>query len=156
LLGFACYYSDFSDFFLSSWIDTFLMTMDEWVALLAITHRFKFAAAEWRAQREIFEHSIALDPITRISLAENHSVPTAFIVPALEDLVRRPGPLPVREIANLSGEMVARLGVAREKYLRESSRMFASGTWLKRVAHDIVRQLWPTEGVHSICRCIVE
>jgi hypothetical protein len=48
----------------------------------------------------------------------------------------------------LSGGMVARLGSARERYLRESSRMFASEKWLKRVAHDIVKQrLWPTEEV---------
>ena len=52
-----------------------------------------------------------------------------------------------REIAHLSGEMVARLGVARERYVRQSSKMFASEAWLKRVAHDIVKQLWPTEEV---------
>jgi hypothetical protein len=139
-----------SDVFLSSWLDSFVMSTEEWVALLSITHRFRFIEAKFRAQREIFEHSIALGPVARISLAEKHSVPTTFIVPALEDLVRRPEPLLERDIANLSGEMVARLGDAREKYLRESSRMFASETWLKRVAHDIVKQLWrPTrEGLN--------
>jgi hypothetical protein len=95
----------------------------------------------------VFERSISLDLVTRISLAEKHSVPTTFIVPALEDLIRRPEPLLEREIANLSGEMVARLGVARERYLRQSSRAFASEKWLKRVAHDIVTQLWTTEEV---------
>ena len=122
------------------------MTIEEWVALLSITHRFKFEAAEYRAQREIFEVSAALSPVARISLAEKHTVPTTFIVPALEDLVRRPEPLLESEIGDLSAEVVARLGVARERYLRESSRMFASETWLKRVTHDIVEQLWP-EGV---------
>ena len=125
------------------------MPIGKWVALLAITHRFRFIEAEYRAQREVFERSSSLDPgpVTRISLAEKHTVPTTFIVPALEDLVRRPEPLLEREIADLSGEMVARLGSARERYLRESSRMFASEKWLKQVAHDIVKQLWPPEEV---------
>ena len=123
------------------------MSIGKWVALLSITHRFRFTEAEYRARREIFERSTSLDPVERISLAEKHSVPTTFILPALEDLIRRPGPLLEREIADLSGEMVARLGVGREKYLRQSSKMFASEKWLKRVARDVVKQLWPTEEV---------
>jgi len=123
------------------------MAIGKWVALLAITHRFRFTEVEYRARREVFERSISLDLVARISLAEKYSVPTTFIVPAIEDLVRRPEPLFEREIANLSGEMVARLGVARERYVRESSKMFASEKWLKRIAHDIVNQLWPTEVV---------
>lgn len=123
------------------------MPIRKWVALLAITHRFKFSEAEYRARREVFERSSSLDPVTRISLAEEHSVPTTFIVPALEDLIQRSEPLLEREITNLSSEMVAHLGIARERYLRQSSRAFASEKWLKRVAHDIVMQLWPTEEV---------
>lgn len=123
------------------------MHIGKWVALLAIAHRFRFTEAENRARREVFERSISLDPVAKISLAEKHSVPTTFIIPTLEDLVRRPEPLLEKEIEYLSGEMVSRLGVAREKYVRQSSRMFASVTWLKRVAHDIVKQLWPTEEV---------
>jgi hypothetical protein len=121
------------------------MATGNWVDLLAITHRFGFTEAESRARREVFERSSSLDLVTRISLAEKHSVPTTFIVPALEDLVRRPEPLLETEIAKLSGDMVARLGVARERYMRESSRVFASEKWLKRVAHDTVNQVWPTE-----------
>src|SRR6266849_7213917 len=116
------------------------MSIGKWVALLAITHRFRFTEAEYRARREVFERSISLDLLTRISLAEEHSVPTTFIVPALEDLIRRPEPLLETEIANLSGEMVAHLGIARERYLRQSTRAFASERWLKRVAHDIVKE----------------
>lgn len=138
--------SDFS-FFLSSWQESFSMPVGKWVALLAIAHRFRFIEAEYRARREVFERSISLDAVSRISLAEKYCVPTTFVVPALEELVRRPQPLLEREIAHMSGEMVARLGVSRERYLRQSSRMFASETWLKRVAHDIVKQLWPTEEV---------
>jgi hypothetical protein len=123
------------------------MPIGKWVALLAITHQFRFTAAESRARREVFERSISLDLVTRISLAQKHSVPTTFIVPTLEDLIRRQEPLLEQEIANLSGEMVARLGVARERYLRQSSRAFASEKWLKRVAQDIVKQLWSTEEV---------
>jgi hypothetical protein len=134
-------------FFYEGWQESFSMPIGKWVALLAITHRFRFTEAEYRARREVFERSISLDLVTRISLAEKHSVPTSFIIPALEDLVRRPEALLEREIANLSGEMVARLGVGREKYLRESSKMFASEKWLKRVAHDIVKKLWPSEEV---------
>ena len=121
------------------------MPVGKWVALLAITHRFRFTEAEYRARREVFERSISLDPVGRISLAEKHSVPTSFIVPALEDLVRRPEPLLEVEIVNISSEMVARLGVARERYLRQSSRAFASEKWLKQVAQDIVKELWPSE-----------
>ncbi|KAF8491835.1 hypothetical protein F5888DRAFT_1807112 [Russula emetica] len=134
-------------FFYEGWQESFSMPIGKWVALLAIAHRFRFIEAEYRAQREVFDRSISLDLVTRISLAEKHSVPTTFIVSTLEDLVRRPEPLLKRDIANLSGEMVARLGVARERYLRQSSRMFASQPWLKRVAHDIVKQLWPTDEV---------
>ena len=119
----------------------------KWVALLAIACRFRSTEAEYRARREIFERSISLDPATRISLAEKYSVPTTFIVPTLAYLVRRPEPLLEREIVDLSGEMVARLGVARERYLRQSSWMFACEAWLKRIAHDIVKQLWPAEEV---------
>jgi len=134
-------------FFYEGWQENFSMPIGKWVALLAITHRFRFIDAEYRARREVFERSTSLDPDTRISLAEKCSVPTTFIVPALEDLVRRPEPLIEREIADLSGEMVARLGSARERYMRKSSKMFASEKWLKQIAHDIVKQLWPTEEV---------
>ena len=123
------------------------MPVGKWVALLAIAHRFRFIEAEYRARREVFERSISLDAVSRISLAEKHSVPTTFVVPALEELVRRPQPLLEREIAHMSSEMVARLSVSRERYLRQSSRMFASETRLKRVARDIVKQLWSTEDV---------
>jgi len=134
-------------FFYESWQEDFSMPIEKWVALLAITHRFRFTEVEYRARQEVFERSFSLDPVTRISLAEKHSVPTTFIIPALEELVRRPEPLLERDIADLSGDMVARLGVAREKYLRQSSRMFASETWLKRVAHKIVKKLWHPEEV---------
>ena len=132
---------------LSSWRESFSMPVEKWVALLAITHRFRFTEAEYRARREVFERSISLDLVTRISLAEKYTVPTTFIIPALEDLVRRPEPLLEIEIVNLSSEMVALLGVARERYLRQSSRAFASERWLKRVAHDIVKELWSVEEV---------
>ena len=101
--------------------------------LLSIAHRFRFTEAEYRARREVFERSISLDPVARISLAEKHSVLTIFVVPALEELVRRTQPLLEREIAHISSETVARLSVSRERYLRQSSRMFASETWLKRL-----------------------
>lgn len=101
------------------------MPVGKWVAPLAIACRFRSTEAEYRARREIFERSISLDPATRISLAEKYSVPTTFIVPTLAYLVRRPEPLLEREIVDLSGEMVARLGVARERCLRQSSWMFA-------------------------------
>jgi hypothetical protein len=128
------------------------MPIARWIALLAITHRFKFTEAEVRARREVFEGSGSrrLAPVNRISLAEKHAVPVSFIIPALEDLVRRPEPLTEKEVGDLSGEMVARIGVAREKYVRESSRMFASETWLKRVAHDIVMSVWCAEEAASV------
>ena len=46
------------------------MPIAKWVALLAITHRFRFTEAEYRARREVFERSISLDLVTRIFLAE--------------------------------------------------------------------------------------
>lgn len=106
-------------------------------------HRFKFTEAQSRARAEVFEGSGGriLSFVKRISLAEKHSVPLSYIVPALGDLVRRPGPLDETEVVRLSGEMVARIGVSRERYTRESSTMFASETWLKRVTHDIVRSI---------------
>jgi len=83
--------------------------------------------------------------VKHISLAEKHAVPISFILPALEDIVRHPEPLDEKEVGNLSGETVARIGVARERYVRESVRMFASEAWLKRVAHDIVKSVWHAE-----------
>jgi hypothetical protein len=127
------------------------MPIAKWVALLAIAHRFKFAEVEFRARREVFQGTgtYLLDPVTQVSLAEKHAVPTLFIVPALEDLVRRPEPLQEKEVGNLSGEMVSRIGVARERYVRESSRMFASEAWLKRIGHDIVTSVWCIEPAPS-------
>ena len=115
-----------------------------WIALLAITHRFKFTEAEARARREVFESTggRTILPVARVSLAEEHAVPTSFIIPALEDIVRRAEPLDEKEVVKLSSEMVARIGVAREKYVRESSRAFASKNWLKQVAHNIVESVW--------------
>lgn len=123
------------------------MVIANWVALLAIAHRFKFTDAEARARREVFEgkDSSLLSSVKKISLAEKHAVPISFIIPALEALVRRPKPLDKREIGKLSGEMVARLGVARERFVRESSRMFANEIWLDGVAHDIVQSVWCAE-----------
>jgi hypothetical protein len=127
------------------------MPIAKWVALLAISHRFKFAEVEFRARREVFQGTgtYLLDPVTQVSIAEKHVVPTTFIVPALEDIVRRPDPLQENEVVNLSGEMVSRIGVARERYVRESSRMFASEAWLKRIAHDIVKSVWYIEEAPS-------
>jgi len=58
--------------------------------------------------------------VKRISLAKRHSVQLSYIIPALEDLVRRPEPLNEIEVLKLFGEMVTRIGVAREIYVRES------------------------------------
>jgi hypothetical protein len=120
------------------------MPITNWVALLSITHRYKFTEAELRARREVFEgtDSSILGPVKKICLAKVHSVPIRFIIPALEDLVQRPKPLDEEEIVNLPSKMVARIGVAREKYVRESSRAFASKNWLKQVAHNTVKSVW--------------
>lgn len=128
-----------------SWQEGFAMSISNWVALLSIAHRFKVTDAESRARREVFQRSPSLDPVKRLFLAEKHSVPISFIIPALEDLVRRPQPLQKKELGNLSREMIARLCTARERYVRESSRMFVSEPWLKQVASNIVKSLWPNE-----------
>ena len=127
-----------------SWKEGFSMPISNWVALLSIAHRFKFSDVESRARREVFRCS-PLDPVKQIFLAEQLSVPTSFIVPALEDLVRRRKPLQQKELTNLSREMIARLCKARERYVRESSRMFANESWLKQVASNIVKSVWHTE-----------
>jgi hypothetical protein len=124
------------------------MPILNWVALLSIAHRFEFTDAESRARREVFQRG-PLDPVKQIFLAEQLSVPISFIVPALEDLVRRRKPLQKQELTNLSGEMMARLGKAREKYVRESSRMFAFESWLKQVASNIVKSVWHTENAST-------
>ena len=121
------------------------MPASNWVALLSIAHRFKFKDAESRARREVFQRSPPLDSVKQISLAEKHSVPISFIIPALQDLVRRSQPLQEMELGNLSREMIARLCTAREKYVHEASRTFASERWLKQAASNIVKSLWPDE-----------
>jgi hypothetical protein len=121
------------------------MTVSYWIALLSIAHRFKFTDAESRARREVFQRSPPLDPVVRILLAEKHSVPISFIIPALQDVVRRSRPLEKKELANLSREMISRLWAAREEYVRESPRVFASERWLQQVASNIVKSTWPNE-----------
>jgi hypothetical protein len=121
------------------------MSTPNWVALLGIAHRFKFKDAEIRARREVFQSNRPLDSVKQIVIAEKHSVPVSFIVPALVDLVRRQKPLLEKELMNLSGEMIARLVTAREKYVRESSRMFATEPWCKQLASDIVKAMWATD-----------
>jgi hypothetical protein len=124
------------------------MPIANWIALLAITHRFKFTEAEFRARREVFKGTAGfiLGPVKKITLAELHSVPISFIVPSLEELVRRQNSLDEEEVVNLSGEMVARIGVAREKYVvGKLTKVFISEKWLKRVAHDIVKSVWNIE-----------
>jgi len=83
------------------------MPISNWVALLSIAHRFKFTDAESRAQRDVFQHSPPLDPVKQIFLAEKHSVPISFVVPVLEDFVRRAQPLQKKELTNLFREMIA-------------------------------------------------
>ncbi|KAI0251876.1 hypothetical protein BJV78DRAFT_1282111 [Lactifluus subvellereus] len=136
-------------FFYESWQESFSMDTKNWVALLAIAHRFKFTDAEFRARREVFQRNPPLDPVKQISIAEKYSVPISFLVPALEDLVRRQEPLLRTELVQMSSEMVARLGVAREKYVRESSKMFAGEGGLKRAASNIVRSVWPTKSAST-------
>jgi hypothetical protein len=125
------------------------MPTANWVALLAIAHRFKFTDVECRARREVFQRSPSLDPVRRIIIAEKYLVPIRFIVPALEDLIRRREPLLVTELTNMSSEMIARLGVAREKYVRESSRIFVSEAELKRATSDIVKSVWLKENAST-------
>ena len=120
------------------------MPIGNWAALLSIAHRFKFTDAESRARREVFVCIPPLDPVKQVSLAEKHSVPTYFIIPALQDLVRRPQPLRQDELTDLSREMISRLGIAREKYVRESQSMFATEPWLKQVASNVVKSVWQT------------
>jgi hypothetical protein len=67
-----------------------------------------------------------LSPVERNSLAERHSVQPSYIIPALGDLVRRPEPLNETEVIKLSGEIVARIGVASEGEIV-----------CARVAHDV-------------------
>jgi hypothetical protein len=122
-----------------SWQEGFAMSILNWVALLSTAHRFKFTDAESRARREVFQRGHSLDPVKRLFLAEKHTVPISFIIPALEELVRRPQPLQKTELSNLSREMIARLCTARERYVRESSKIFASEPWLKQVASNIVK-----------------
>jgi hypothetical protein len=124
------------------------MPVANWVALLSIAHRFEFTDVESRARREVFQRSPPLDSVKQISLAEKNSVPISFIIPALEDVVRRSQPLEKKELANLSGEMISRLWTAREEYLRESSKMFASEHWLQQVACNIVKTTWPNENLY--------
>ena len=68
---------------LFSWQESFWMPISNWVALLSIAHRFKFTDAESRTQREVFQHSLPLDPVKQIFLAEKHSVPISFVIPVL-------------------------------------------------------------------------
>jgi hypothetical protein len=56
--------------------------------------------------------------------------------------VRRPQPLQQVELTDLSSKMISCLGIARERYLRESQRMFASEPWLKEVADSVVKSVW--------------
>ncbi|KAI0251871.1 hypothetical protein BJV78DRAFT_1282106 [Lactifluus subvellereus] len=132
-------------FFYESWQERFSMPTENWVALLAIAHRFKFEDAEHRARREVFQHSPSLDPVKQIAIAEKHLVPIILIVPALEALVLRQEPLLEKELTNMSSEMIACLGVAREKHVRESSRMFVTEAYLRRAASDIVKSVWLTK-----------
>jgi hypothetical protein len=119
------------------------MTVSYWIALLSIAHRFKFTDAESRARRKVFQRSPPLDPVDQILLAEKHSVPIGFIIPALQGVVRRSQPLEKKELANLSRGMISRLWAAREEYVRQSSRAFASERWLQQVASNIVKSSWP-------------
>lgn len=128
------------------------MPITNWIALLAIAHRFKFTEVEYRARREVFKGTdgFILGPVMKITLSELHSVPISFVVPSLEELVRRQKSLDEEEIVNLSSEMVARIGVAREKYVvRKMSKVFISEQWLKRAAHDIVKSVWNVEDEES-------
>jgi hypothetical protein len=143
-LCFADKYSG-SDSLLPSWQEDFSMPISKWIALLVIAHRFKFAEAELRARREVFQCSPPLDPVTQIAIGEKHSVPISLVVPALEDLVRRPRPLDGKELMKLSGEMIARLGRAREIYVRESSKTFTTEEKLRQVASTIVKSVWQVE-----------
>ena len=81
----------------------------------------------------------------RVFLVERHSVPFSYIILAMENLVRRTETLNETKVIKLSGEIVARIGVGRERYVPESSKMFASETRLKRVAHDFVKSIWYSE-----------
>jgi hypothetical protein len=128
-----------------SWQEDFSMPISNWVALLSIAHRFKFTDAESRARREVFQRSPPLDPVDQIFLVEKHSVPISFIIPALQDVVRRSQPLEKKELSNLSREMISRLWTAREEYVREASKICASERWLQQVAGNIVKATWPNE-----------
>jgi len=100
-----------------------------------------------RAGREVFEGSGSriLSPVKRIYLVKRLSVSLNYIIPALEDLVRRSddaqNPSKKTEVVKLSGEMVARIGVARERYVRELSQMSASETRLKRASRARYREV---------------
>ena len=75
-----------------------------------------------RARREVFESSGSriLNPVKRISLAE---ALLSYSIRALEDLVRRPELFNETKSVKLSGEMVAHIGVTRERYANESSKI---------------------------------
>ncbi|KAI0289994.1 hypothetical protein BC826DRAFT_1029460 [Russula brevipes] len=132
-------------FFYEGWQEGFSMPISKWIALLVIAHRFKFAEAELRARREVFQCNPPLDPVARIAIGEKHSVPITLVAPALEDLVRRPRPLDGKELMKLSGEMIARLARAREIYVRESSKTFTTEEKLRQVASTIVKSVWQVE-----------
>jgi len=128
------------------------MPISNWVALLSIAHRFKFTDAESRTQREVFQHSPPLDPVKQIFLAEKHSVPISFVVPVLEDFVRRAQPLQKKELTNLSLRDDCAVCKVRETYSRASLVLadvcLRAEPWFKQVARNIVKSVWHDVGCH--------
>ncbi|KAI0317373.1 hypothetical protein OF83DRAFT_148158 [Amylostereum chailletii] len=95
----------------------FRLTMPQWVALLAISTRYKFNNIKPRAIKEVYVlQKPSFDPITQLELAERHGVKCHFLIPALRTLVTRTDCLTKAEISRLSSERVAYIMQARESY----------------------------------------
>ena len=95
-----------------------MMTLDEWIALLAVSTRLQFQRIRRWSIREITAQFHNLDAVTVVVLATKHDVPQ-WLAPAYAELCRREDPLDDSEAEELGAAITARVGRAREAIREE-------------------------------------
>ncbi|KAH8102049.1 hypothetical protein BXZ70DRAFT_930001 [Cristinia sonorae] len=98
-------------FFYTSMYGPTITTLSDWMALLSISTRYVFDRIRDMAIQEL--STKGLDPIKKITLANQYSIPQ-WLPPAYVDLCKRPEPLTEVEACSLGLPTVVRVAKARE------------------------------------------
>ena len=136
-----------------------VVPVNDWIALLSISTRYVFDKIRDMAIQELTKRP--LDPVKRITLAEQFNVPQ-WLSTALVELTKRPEPVSDADAEVLGMRTVVRIARAREQvrqrgYVTSSERNYYPFDFIYRFDEkgimQVVRDIWPECTASHVSSC---